>query len=146
MLAVVIGGIVFLARTGIGREVYLMGANDDAARLSGIPVGRRRVLLYTISGFMAGLSALVFLARVNAAEPGIGEPLLLPAVAAVLVGGTSLFGGSGGIVGTALGAMILMLIVNALNLLNVAAAWHPFVSGAVVMVAILADALTGRNK
>ena len=90
MLAVGVLGVVFMSRTTIGREVYIMGANESAAHLSGIPVGRRRTLLYTLSGLMAGLTALVFLARVNAAEPGIGEPLLLPAVAAVLVGGTSL--------------------------------------------------------
>jgi ribose transport system permease protein len=144
MLAVCACGVVFLARTTIGREVYVMGANEAAARLSGIPVGRRRMLLYALSGLMAGLTALVFLARVNAAEPGIGEPLLLPAVAAVLVGGTSLFGGGGGIIGTVLGAVILTLIVNALNLLNISASWHPFVTGAIVLLALLADALTGR--
>ena len=130
MAAVGVCGVFFLSRTTIGREVYVMGANESAAHLSGIPVGRRRTLLYTLSGLMAGLTALVFLARVNAAEPGIGEPLLLPAVAAVLVGGTSLFGGSGSVVGTILGAIILTLIVNALNLLNVSASWPPSRTGA----------------
>ena len=146
MLAVGICGAFFMSRTTIGREVYVMGANEAAAHLSGIPVGRRRTLLYTLSGLMAGLTALVFLARVNAAEPGIGEPLLLPAVAAVLVGGTSLFGGSGSVVGTILGAIILTLIVNALNLLNVSASWHPFVTGAIVTLAVLADALANRLR
>jgi ribose transport system permease protein len=146
MAAVIALGAALLWRSSFGREVYLMGANAEAARLSGIPVGRRRLQLYLLSGLTASLAALVYLARVNAAEPGIGEPLLLPAVAAVLVGGTSLFGGSGGLIGTALGALILMLIVNALNLLNVAAAWHPFVTGAIVMLAVLVDALASRNR
>lgn len=146
MLAVALGCHLFLARTTTGREVYFMGANESAAHLSGIPVSRRRMLLYTLSGLMAGLTALIYLARVNAAEPGIGEPLLLPAIAAVLVGGTSLFGGSGGIIGTILGAVILTLIVNALNLLNVSASWHPFVTGAIVLAAVLADTLNNRGS
>ena len=145
MLAVGSGCLVFLTRTTVGREVYLMGANETAASLSGIPVARRRMLLYALSGFAAGLSALIYVARLNAAEPGIGEPLLLPAIAAVLVGGTSLFGGSGSIVGTLLGAIILTLIVAALNLLNVGSVWHPFVTGAVILLAMLGDAFTTRR-
>lgn len=138
-------GLIFLSRTTIGREVYLMGANEAAAVLSGIPVGQRRILLYVVSGLMAGLSALIYVARLNAAEPGIGEPLLLPAIAAVLVGGTSLVGGSGGLFGTLLGAIILTLIVNALNLLNISATWHPFVTGAIVLAAMLGDAAANRG-
>ncbi|MBN9081083.1 MAG: ABC transporter permease [Rhizobiales bacterium 62-17] len=144
-LAVGLCGLVFLARTTLGREVYFMGANETAAVLSGIPVGRRRTLLYALSGAMAGLSALVYIARLNAAEPGIGEPLLLPAIAAVLVGGTSLFGGRGTIVGTFLGALILTLIVKALNALNVDAAWHPVVTGVTLLLALLADAALNRG-
>jgi ribose transport system permease protein len=138
-------GLIFLSRTTIGREVYFMGANEAAAVLSGIPVGQRRILLYVVSGLMAGLSALIYVARLNAAEPGIGEPLLMPAIAAVLVGGTSLVGGSGGLFGTLLGAIILTLIVNALNLLNISATWHPFVTGAIVLAAMLGDAAVNRG-
>ncbi|MEH2548939.1 ribose transport system permease protein [Bradyrhizobium sp. AZCC 2262] len=138
-------GLIFLSRTTFGREVYIMGANEAAAVLSGIPVARHRVFLYVMSGLMAGLSALIYVARLNAAEPGIGEPLLLPAIAAVLVGGTSLSGGSGGLFGTLLGAIILTLIVNALNLLNVSASWHPFVTGTIVLLAMLADAVVNRG-
>lgn len=146
MAFVALCGALFLARTTIGREIYVMGSNETAARLSGIPIKRRRMLLYTLCGFMAGLTALIYLARVNAAEAGIGEPLLLPALAALLVGGTSLFGGSGGIIGTVLGAIILTLIVNGLNQLNVSASWHPFVTGAIILLALLADAFANRRK
>jgi len=145
MLAVGAGCLAFLTRTTVGREIYIMGANEAAASLSGIPIARRRMLLYALSGFAAGLSALIYVARLNAAEPGIGEPLLLPAIAAVLVGGTSLFGGSGSILGTLLGAIILTLIVAALNLLNVGSAWHPFVTGAIVLLAMLGDAFAARG-
>lgn len=146
MLAVCLACSILLHRTTFGREAYFMGANQSAAFLSGVPVARRRLLLYVLSGLTSGIAALVYLARLNAAEPGIGEPLLLPAIAAVLVGGTSLFGGSGNIVGTVLGAVLLTIIVNGLNLLNVAATWHPFVNGAVVLIAILADLVISRRR
>jgi ribose transport system permease protein len=145
-LVVCLACSILLHRTTFGREAYFMGANQTAALLSGVPVERRRLLLYVLSGLTAGIAALVYLARLNAAEPGIGEPLLLPAIAAVLVGGTSLFGGSGNIVGTVLGAILLTIIVNGLNLLNVAATWHPFVNGAVVLIAILADLALSRRR
>lgn len=146
MLLVCLAGSILLARTTFGREVYFMGANQTTAYLSGIPIERRRMLLYMLSGLTAGIAALVYLARLNAAEPGIGEPVLLPAIAAVLVGGTSLFGGSGSVIGTVLGAILLTIIVNGLNLLNVSASWHPFVNGAVVLVALLADYVVNRSR
>lgn len=145
-LVVCLACSILLHRTTFGREAYFMGANQTAALLSGVPVERRRLLLYVLSGLTAGIASLVYLARLNAAEPGIGEPLLLPAIAAVLVGGTSLFGGNGNIVGTVLGAILLTIIVNGLNLLNVAATWHPFVNGAVVLVAIIADLVISRRR
>jgi ribose transport system permease protein len=145
MLSVSLGCTVLLTRTTFGRESYFMGANQTAAFLSGIPVERRRFSLYVLSGLTAGVAGLIYLARLNAAEPGIGEPVLLPAIAAVLVGGTSLFGGSGNIIGTVLGAILLTIIVNGLNLLNISASWHPFVNGAVVLIALLADYAFGQR-
>ena len=145
-LSVCIACSILLNNTTFGRESYFMGANQTAAFLSGIPVQRRRLLLYVLSGLASGIAALVYLARLNAAEPGIGEPILLPAIAAVLVGGTSLFGASGSIIGTVLGAILLTIIVNGLNLLNVAATWHPFVNGAVVLIAILADLAVVKRR
>jgi ribose transport system permease protein len=144
MVSVVLASVA-MSQTAFGREVLFMGGNETAARLSGIPVDRRRLVLYTLSGTAAGLASIVYLGRVNAAEAGIGEPLLLPAVASVLIGGTSLFGGSGGLVGTALGALILTLVVNGLNLLDVSAAWHPFVTGLIVLLAVGLDRLGARR-
>ena len=86
-------GTIFAQGTVIGQQIYLLGANFEAARLSGIPVRRRLVLVYTLSGVMAGFAAVVFLARLNSAEADIGSSLTLPAMPAVLIGGTSLFGG-----------------------------------------------------
>jgi ribose transport system permease protein len=97
-----------------------------------------------LRGLMSGVAALVFLARVNAADSGMGEPLLLPAIAAVLIGGTSLFGGVGTVLGTVLGSIILALIINGMNLLDIRAQWQPLIVGVVLLVAVMVD-LVGRG-
>jgi ribose transport system permease protein len=145
MAAVLLVGTVFTSRLNVGREIFAIGANPEAARLSGIPVQRRQLLVYIISGLMSGIAALVFLARVNAADSGMGEPLLLPVLAAVLIGGTSLFGGVGSLLGTMLGSIILALVINGMNLLDVKAQWQPLVVGAVLLAAVLID-LFGRDR
>ena len=104
--------------------IYAIGGNPDAARLSGMPVSHRLIAVYALSGLLSGFAALVVIARINAADSGLGEDLLLPAIAAVCLGGTSLFGGVGGIIGTAVGSVILALIVNGMNLLGVQTFWQ----------------------
>jgi ribose transport system permease protein len=94
---------------------------------------------------MAGLAAIVYLARLNSAEADIGEPLMLPAVAAVLVGGTSLFGGLGSLSGTLVGAVLLTLVLNGMNLLNVNGNWQPLVNGVIVILAAWIDIVTRRR-
>jgi ribose transport system permease protein len=136
---------LFARYTTYGYELYAIGANGEAARLSGIPVGRRRNLVYTISGAMAGLAAIVYLARLNSAEADIGEPLLLPAIAAVLVGGTSLLGGVGTLSGTLVGALTLTLVLNGMNLLNINANWQPLVTGVVILLAAWIDIVTRQR-
>ncbi len=145
MLVVLAVGALFTRRLNVGHEIYAIGANPEAARLSGIPVMRRRLLVYTISGLMSGIAALVYLARVNAADSGMGEPLLLPVIAAVLIGGTSLFGGVGSLLGTVLGSIILALVINGMNLLDVKAQWQPLIIGVVLLAAVLVD-LVGRGR
>src|SRR5262245_39214362 len=131
--------------TTYGSALYAIGANGEAARLSGVPVSGRRNLVYTISGAMAGLAAIVYLARLNSAEADIGEPLLLPAIAAVLVGGTSLMGGVGTLSGTLVGAVTLTLVLNGMNLLNINANWQPLVTGVVILLAAWIDIVTRRR-
>jgi ribose transport system permease protein len=139
-------GIGFARYTTWGQEIYAIGANPVAARLSGVPVSRRLALVYTVSGAMAGLASLIFLARLNSAEGDIGEPLTLPAIAAVLIGGTSLFGGVGTVTGTLVGALILTLVLNGMNLLAIDANWQPLVTGAILIIAVALDVLTrGRD-
>jgi len=145
MAAMLVAGTLFMRNTNVGQEIYAIGANPEAARLSGIPVRRRQLLVYALSGLMSGLAAVVYLARVNAADSGMGEPLLLPVIAAVLIGGTSLFGGVGSLLGTVLGAIILALVINGMNLLDIKAQWQPLVMGVVLLAAVLVD-LVGRGR
>ena len=144
VLCILVGGM-FTRYTTYGHDVYALGANREAARLSGIPIRSRLMLVYTLSGAMAGLSGVVYLARLNSAEAGIGEPLLLPAIAAVLIGGTSLFGGVGSLSGTFIGALILTLALNGMNLLTINANWQPLITGAIVLLAAWIDASTRRR-
>jgi len=138
-------GLVFAQRTRWGQEIYAVGANPEAARLSGVPVKSRLVLVYAVSGAMAGLASLIFLARLNSAEGDIGESLTLPAIAAVLIGGTSLFGGVGSMLGTLIGALILTLVLNGMNLLAINANWQPVVTGVIVVLAVFFDNLTRKG-
>ena len=145
MLACLLVGMIFLQRTRWGQDIYSVGANREAARLSGIPVNSRLVLAYVMSGLMAGLASLIFLARLNSAEGDIGEAMTLPAIAAVLIGGTSLFGGVGTITGTLIGALILTLVLNGMNLLSINASWQPLVTGVIVIAAVYFDNLSNKG-
>jgi len=145
MLGFLLAGAVFTRYTTLGHDVYAIGANREAARLSGVPVRSRISLVYVLSGAMAGLTAVIYLARLNSAEADIGEPLTLPAIAAVLIGGTSLFGGVGSLLGTLVGALTLTLVVNGMNLLAIDASWQPLVTGVIVLLAVWIDVVTRQR-
>jgi len=132
---------LMLHRTPLGRAIYAIGGNPTAARLSGMPVQRRLVAVYALSGLLAAVAGLVVIARINAADSGTGEDLLLSSIAAVCLGGTSLFGGYGGVAGTAIGSLLLALVVNGMNLLSVQTFWQAFVIGAMMILSVLADQL-----
>jgi ribose transport system permease protein len=142
MVAFLLLGNLFLNRTTFGQQIYAVGANAVAARLSGVPVTRRLILVFVTSGAMAGLASIIFLARLNSAEGDIGEALTLPAIAAVVIGGTSLFGGVGSLFGTLVGCLILTLVLNGMNLMNVNANWQPLVTGFIVILAVWLDMKT----
>jgi len=144
-VALLIALHVMLHGTVLGRAIYAIGGNPGAARLSGMPVKRRLITVYALSGLLSGFAALVVIARVNAADSSLGEDMLLPAIAAVCLGGTSLFGGVGGIVGTAIGSLILALVVNGMNLLGVETFWQSGVMGAIILASVLADQLGGSR-
>ena len=130
---------VVLHLTRFGRALYAIGGNAVAARLTGMPVKRHLMTVYALSGVLAAFAGLVVIARVNAADSGTGEELLLTAIAAVCLGGTSLFGGAGGVAGTAIGSLILALVVNGMNMLGIATFWQAFAMGVIVILAVLAD-------
>ena len=137
-------GVFFAQRTIWGQQIYAIGANPVAARLSGVPVERRLILVYVVSGAMAGLASLIVLARIHSAQGDIGEELTLPAIAAVLVGGTSLFGGSGTVGGTLIGALLLTLVLNGMNLLQINSSWQPLATGIIILLAVWIDTRTRR--
>jgi ribose/xylose/arabinose/galactoside ABC-type transport system permease subunit len=139
MVLVFIGFGVLLARTRFGRYVYATGDNAEAARLSGIAVDRVKILAFVISGVLAALAGFIVSARLSTAEPTAGTGLELEAIAAVIIGGTSLAGGRGDLVGTIVGALILGVIDNGMNLLDVSPFLQSVVKGLVILFAVLLD-------
>lgn len=137
---------IFLTRTATGRYIYAIGSNKEAARLSGINVDRVLVTVYTLSGLLASLAGLVLVGRVNSAYPLAGLGYELDAIAAVIIGGASFFGGVGTVWGTLIGALIIAVLRNGLNLLNVAADLQTVVIGVVIIVAVYLDVLRQRSR
>ncbi|MBI1795450.1 MAG: ABC transporter permease [Candidatus Eisenbacteria bacterium] len=133
-----------LTRTVFGRSVVAIGSNEEAARLSGIAVARTRLLVYALTGAASGLVGVMNAGKLMAADPKIGEMWELNVIAAVVVGGTSLFGGRGGVPGTLIGALVIGVLNNGLNLLHVQSFWQQVVLGAVILIAAVLDAAMAR--
>ncbi|GGS19220.1 ribose ABC transporter permease [Streptomyces humidus] len=130
---------VLLGRTGFGRFVYATGDNQEAARLSGIRTHRVKILAFMISGLLAALGGFILTARLSTAEPTAGTGLELEAIAAVIIGGTSLAGGRGRLIGTLVGALVLGVIDNGMNLLDVSPFLQSVVKGLVILLAVFLD-------
>jgi ribose transport system permease protein len=138
VLVLVIAWII-LRKSVAGRRIYAVGGNEQVAYLAGVPVKRYLLLVYMVSGVLAALAGLILTSRLGSAEPNAGMGYELDAITAVVLGGTSLFGGEGTLVGTIIGAAILGIIDNGLNILNVNSFWQDAVRGAIILVAILLD-------
>lgn len=136
---------LLLGQTSWGRYLYAIGGNEEAARLSGVPVARIKVFAYAYSGLAAGLAALVLTGRLNSAQPTAGTGFELDAIAAAVVGGTSLAGGRGTAWGTFLGALIIGVLNNGMNLLNVSSFYQLIAKGVVIVLALLVDRLVRRR-
>lgn len=140
---------LLLTRTTFGRRVFALGANAEAARMSGINTMGVLILVYVLSGLIAAFAGVVQISRINAADVELGTTLLQPAIAAVVIGGTSMYGGEGGVWGTVIGALTMTIIQNALILFGVPTLWQQFILGLFIIVAVLADQavrrLTGRK-
>jgi ribose transport system permease protein len=136
MLFTFLVGEFALRLTPYGRAIYATGGNEQAARLSGISVGRVKLLAYSISGLSAALGAIIFTARVTVGDPSAGGNVMLDAIAAVVIGGTSLFGGIGTIWGTFVGVLIISMINNLLNLMNVSPYSQGIAKGLIILIPI----------
>jgi len=139
MVLTVLAGIFLLRKTTLGRCFYAVGANKDAARMSGIKVQRTTILAFMISGLLAALAGIILVARINACQADIGKPYLLPTIATVYMGGTSATGGQGGVIGTVIGALIMTVVENGMNLLGVPSVWRDAIIGALIIVTVLLD-------
>jgi len=145
ILAVVaIGAHILLNSTRFGRHIYAIGGNEQAALISGLNVGRIKIGVYTIAGLLSGLAGLVLSSRIGSGQPGLGVGYELDAIASAVIGGTSLSGGVGTIWGTIIGALIIGVLNNGLDLLNVSAYWQTIVKGTIIVVAVIVDERKNR--
>ncbi|MCI5972805.1 MAG: ribose ABC transporter permease [Anaerococcus sp.] len=135
---------ILLTKTSYGRKIYAVGGNEKASFISGIKIDKVKILVYVISALMAVLSGLVLTSRLNSAQPTAGSAYEMDAIAAVVLGGTSMTGGSGSLTGTLIGILILGVLNNGLNLLGVSSFYQQIVKGVVILIAVLID--RKRNK
>lgn len=138
--------IWMLTQTRFGRNIFAVGGNRDAAVLAGILAWRVEFIAYGLSGMLASMAGILYASRMDGAQPGIGENWLMGAITAAILGGTSLRGGQGSIVGTVMGALLLTVLSNGTVLMNVSGFWQRVIIGAVVLVAVLVDLLRRRSN
>jgi ribose transport system permease protein len=134
-----------LNKTILGRYAYALGSNEEAARLSGVNVDRWKIVVYALCGLICGVAGILIGARLNSAQPALGQGYELDAIAAAVIGGTSLSGGEGAILGTVIGAFIMSVLINGLRLLSVPQEWQTVVTGVIIIGAVLLDILRRKK-
>jgi ribose transport system permease protein len=134
-----------LARTRFGRNIYAVGGNRDAAELVGIRTWRIEFLVFGLAGLFAALAGILYASRMDSGQPSVGEGWLMGAITAAILGGTSLRGGQGSIVGTILGALLMAVLANGIVLLSVSGYWERIIVGSVVLIAVLVDLFRRRS-
>ncbi|MBG6031410.1 ribose ABC transporter permease [Proteus hauseri] len=139
MMIVFLSAWYLLHHTRLGRYIYALGGNESATRLSGISVDKIKIIVYSLCGLLAALASVIEVARLSSAQPMAGNGYELDAIAAVVLGGTSLAGGKGRIIGTLIGALILGFLNNALNLLGISSNYQMIVKAVVILLAVLVD-------
>jgi len=135
---------LILTKTVLGRYTFALGSNEEATRLSGVNVDRWKIAVYTLGGLFAGLAGIVISARINSAQPSLGQGYELDAIAAAVIGGTSLSGGEGTILGTVIGAFIISTLSNGLRILSVPQEWQTVVTGVILILAVYLDIIRRR--
>lgn len=141
-----VGADFLLRKTVFGRSVYAVGGNEDTARLSGIPVNKTKLITYIITTALATFTGALVASRLGSSQPNIGEGFEMQVIASVIIGGTSMFGGAGTIVGTALGAIFMNILSNGMTLIRVSAYWQKFVIGLVIIIAVAIDQYKRSRK
>ncbi len=134
-----------LSKTALGRYTFALGSNEEAVRLSGVNTDRWKIAVYTLAGSICGIAGLLIASRLNSAQPALGQGYELDAIAAVVIGGTSLSGGRGTILGTLIGALIMSVLLNGLRILSVAQEWQTVVTGSIIILAVYIDMLRRRR-
>ncbi len=136
---------LILNKTVLGCYTFALGSNEEAVRLSGVNVDRWKIIIYTFSGAICGVAGLLIASRLNSAQPALGQGYELDAIAAVVIGGTSLSGGAGTILGTIIGAFIISVLTNGLRIMSVAQEWQTVVTGVIIILAVFADNMRKRK-
>lgn len=135
-----------LSKTVLGRYNIALGSNEEAARLSGINVDKWKIAIYTLCGIFAGIAGIMMASRLNSAQPALGAGYEMDAIAAAVIGGTSLSGGEGTILGTVIGAFIISVLTNGLRIMSVPQEWQTVITGCIVILAVYMDIMRRKNK
>lgn len=146
MFIVAVVCAVVLNKTALGRYTFALGSNEEAVRLSGVNVDRWKVIIYAFSGGICGIAGLLIASRLNSAQPALGQGYELDAIAAVVIGGTSLSGGVGTILGTIIGAFIMSVLINGLRIMSVAQEWQMVLTGLIIILAVYTDNLRRKKQ
>ncbi len=141
-----IAAYLLLSKTIFGRYTFAIGSNEEATRLSGVNTRRWLIVVYTVAGIFTGFAGVVIAARLDSAQPQIGVGYELQAIAAVIIGGTSLLGGRGSIMGTVIGALIMSVLINGLRIMSIQTEWQNVVVGIVILIAVFTDTLRQRRS
>jgi len=145
LFLVAIAASYILGRTVLGRYTFALGSNEESVRLSGVNTDAWKMAVYALAGGICGIAGLLIASRLNSAQPALGLGYELEAIAAVVIGGTSLAGGRGTILGTLIGALIMAVLANGLRILSVAQEWQTVVTGAIIILAVYADMMRKRR-
>ncbi|HET7080427.1 MAG TPA: ABC transporter permease [Chloroflexia bacterium] len=143
--AAIVAGVI-LNRTVLGRYAFALGSNEEATRLSGVNTNFWKIVIYGLGGTFSGLAGVMIAARLNSAQPALGQGYELDAIAAAVIGGTSLSGGEGSMLGTIIGAFIISTLTNGLRILSVPQEWQTVITGAIVILAVYLDILRRRQR